>query len=303
MMEYETAGDPMTGLKWTRKTTEKIAQELNKLDIEVCAKTVGRILNELGYSLRVNHKKISSGSGPDRNEQFEQIASYRQLFAQKGAAIISVDTKKKELLGNFKNPGTAWGKQAVPVKDHDFRSQGLGIAVPYGIYDVQANRGSVFIGTSYDTAQFAVSSISRWWHYNGKRRYPNENKLLILADCGGSNSYRCRAWKYELQQLCNRCQIEITVCHYPPGASKWNPIEHRLFSEISKNWAGHPLDSISTIINYITTTSTSTGLSVKAYLDPKEYQKGIRITDEQMSLLNIQNMEILPRWNYTISPS
>jgi hypothetical protein len=302
-MEHETAGDPMTGLKWTRKTTEKIARELGKLGIKVCAKTVGRILKELGYSLRVNHKKISSGSGLDRNEQFERIASQRQRFAKRGAPIISVDTKKKELVGNFKNPGAAWSKQAVVVKDHDFRSQGLGLAVPYGIYDVQANCGSVFVGTSHDTPQFAVSSIEKWWRYDGMRRYPNANELLILADCGGSNGYRCRAWKHELQQLSNRHQLDITVSHYPPGASKWNPIEHKLFSEISKNWAGHPLDSFSTIENYISTTSTSTGLSVKAHIDPKDYAKGIRITDEQMRRLNIHKHDTLLNWNYTISPS
>lgn len=302
-MELETAGDPITGLKWTRKTTEKIARELEKLGIKVCAKTVGRILKDLGYSLKVNHKKISSGSGPDRNAQFEQIASCREHFIECGAPIISVDTKKKELVGNFKNPGTAWNKQAVAVNDHDFRSQGLGMAAPYGVYDVQANRGSVFVGTSHDTPEFAVSSIAKWWRYDGKHRYPNTDQLLILADCGGSNGYRCRAWKHQLQQFSNRSQLKITVKHYPPGASKWNPIEHRLFSEISKNWAGHPLDSFSTIQNYIRTTSTSTGLAVKAYIDKKQYAKGIKITDEQISRLNIKKHDTLQNWNYTISPS
>ena len=243
-MEHETAGDPMTGLKWTRRTTEKIARELANLGgIEVSANTVGRILKELGYSLRVNHKKIASGTGPERDAQFKQIAASRDRFSRRGLPVISVDTKKKELVGNFKNPGTAWNKQAVAVKDHDFRSQGLGLAVPYGIYDIQANRGSVFVGASHDTPQFAVSSIEKWWRYDGHRRYTNAKELLILADCGGSNGYRCRAWKHELQQFSNRHRIKITVSHYPPGTSKWNPIEHRLFSEISKNWAGCPLDS------------------------------------------------------------
>lgn len=293
----------MTGLKWTRKTTGKIVLELKKLGIKVCAKTVGRILKDLGYSLRVNHKKISSGSGPDRNTQFKQIAFHRQRFTERGAPVISVDTKKKELVGNFKNSGTSWNKQPIAVKDHDFRSQGLGLAVPYGIYDVEANRGSVFVGTSHDTSEFAVSSIGKWWRYDGRRRYPNANELLILADCGGSNGYRIRAWKHDLQQLSNRHQLTITVSHYPPGASKWNPIEHRLFSEISKNWAGRPLDSFSTIENYISRTSTSTGLSVKAYIDPKNYAKAIKINDDQMSRLNIQKHDTLPQWNYTISPS
>jgi hypothetical protein len=303
-MEYETAGDPITGLKWTRRTTEKIAHELAHLGgIEVSANTVGRILKELGYSLRVNHKKISSGTGPDRDAQFKQISAIRDRFSRRGLPVISVDTKKKELVGNFKNPGTAWHKQAVAVKDHDFRSQGLGLAVPYGIYDVHANRGSVFVGASHDTPQFAVSSIEKWWRYDGRRRYGEAKELLILADCGGSNGYRCRAWKYQLQRFSNRHRITITVSHYPPGTSKWNPIEHRLFSEISKNWAGRPLDSFSTIQNCISTTSTTTGLTVKAYIDSKTYAKGVKISTEQWKQLNIRKHDDLPNWNYTTSPS
>ena len=206
-------------------------------------------------------------------------------------------------MGNFKNPGAAWSKRAVAVKDHDFRSQGLGLAVPYGIYDIQANRGSVFVGASHDTAQFAVSSIAKWWRYEGSRRYSKAKELLILADCGGSNGYRCRAWKHELQQFSNRLRIKITVSHYPPGTSKWNPIEHRLFSEISKNWAGYPLDSFATIQNYISTTSTTTGLAVKAYIDRKVYDKGIQINVEQINQLNIRKHDTLPNWNYTVMPS
>jgi hypothetical protein len=303
-MEHETAGDPITGLKWTRRTTEKIARELAHLGgIEVSANTVGRILKELGYSLRVNHKKISSGTGPDRDAQFKQICAIRDRFFGRGLPVISVDTKKKELVGNFKNPGAAWNKQAVAVKDHDFRSQGLGLAVPYGIYDIQANRGSVFVGTSHDTPQFAVSSIEKWWRYDGRRRYTKAKELLILADCGGSNGYRCRAWKHQLQQFSNRHRIKVTVSHYPPGTSKWNPIEHRLFSEISKNWAGRPLHSFATIQNYIRTTSTTTGLAVKAYIDSKIYAKGIKINVLQMNQLNIKKHGALPDWNYTFTPS
>jgi len=303
-MEHETAGDPITGLKWTRRTTERIARELAHLGgIEVSANTVGRILKELGYSLRVNHKKISSGTGPDRDTQFKKICTIRDRFSRRGLPVISVDTKKKELVGNFKNPGAAWNKQAVAVKDHDFRSQGLGLAVPYGIYDIQANRGSVFVGTSHDTPQFAVSSIEKWWRYDGRRRYTKAKELLILADCGGSNGYRCRAWKHQLQQFSNRHRIKVTVSHYPPGTSKWNPIEHRLFSAISKNWAGCPLDSFTTIKNYISTTSTTTGLAVKAYIDSKIYPKGIKINVQQMNQLNIKKHDALPDWNYTFSPS
>ncbi len=303
-MEHETAGDPITGLKWTRRTTEKIARELANLGgIEISANPVGRILKELGYSLRVNHKTIASGAGLERDAQFKQLASIRDRFSQRGLPVISVDTKKKELVGNFKNPGAAWNKHAVAVNDHDFRSQGLGLAVPYGIYDIQANWGAVFVGVSYDTAQFAVSSIEKWWRYDGHRRYTNAQELLILADCGGSNGYRCRAWKHELQQFSNRYRIKVTVSHYPPGTSKWNPIEHRLFSAISKNWAGCPLDSFATIQNYISTTATTTGLAVKAYIDPTIYAKGIKINVKQMNQLNIRKHDSLPDWNYTFIPS
>jgi len=303
-MVHETAGDPMTGLKWTRRTTSKIARELagKDINIRVSPNTVGRILKQLGYSLRVNSKKISSGSGPNRNAQFEQISSQRRRFAERGAPIISVDTKKKELVGDFKNPGQAWNKRPVPVNDHDFRSQGLGMAVPYGIYDVQANRGSVFVGASHDTPEFAVSSIEKWWRYDGQYRYKKADELFVLADCGGSNGYRTRAWKHWLQKLCDRHGISVTVSHYPPGASKWNPIEHRLFSEISKNWAGRPLDSYATITNYISTTTTSSGLKVKAYIAPKNYAKGVKISDDEMGRLNLDKNATLPEWNYIIKP-
>lgn len=302
-MEHETAGDPITGLKWTRRTTEKIAGRLQEIGIDISPNTVARLLRKLGYSLRVNHKKLSSGGGAERDEQFSNIAEIRDRFARDGDPIISVDTKKKEMVGNFKNDGAAWDKQPVMVNDHDFRSQAKGIAVPYGIYDLQANLGSVFIGASHDTAEFAVASVAKWWRYDGRIRYRKSRSLLILADCGGSNGYRSRVWKYELQNLADRYGLSITVCHYPPGASKWDPIEHRLFSEISKNWAGRPLETFTTIKNYISTTATTTGLSVKAYIDSKDYAKGIKITDEQMSRLNIKKHDTLPKWNYTLSPS
>lgn len=231
-MEHDTAGDPVTGLKWTRKTTAKIADELGTLGIGVDAKTVGRILIQLGYSLRVNAKQVSSGSSPDRNDQFENIEALREEFASRGAPVLSVDTKKKELIGNFKNNGAAWGRESVAVNDHDFRSLGDGVAVPYGIYDVGANLGSVFIGTSYDTPEFAVDSIEKSCRYDGRFRYKNTEDLLILADCGGSNGYRCRTWKAGLQRLADKTGITIHVSHYPPGASKWNPIEAMQISPI-----------------------------------------------------------------------
>ena len=294
----------MTGLKWTRRTTSKIASALaeKNIDIQVSPNTVARILKDLGYSLRVNSKKISAGSGPDRNAQFENISALRERFSGRGAPIISVDTKKKELVGNFKNTGAAWSKEPIAVHDHDFRSLGEGVAVPYGIYDVEAKRGSVFVGTSYDTPRFAVDSIEKWWRYDGKHRYKGSSELLILADCGGSNGYRCRAWKLGLQQLADKTGLTVNVSHYPPGASKWNPIEHRLFSEISKNWAGRPLDSLLTIKNYISTTTTTTGLRIKAYIAPKEYQKGVKVSDAEMRDLKLIPASTLPKWNYAFAP-
>ena len=301
-MAHETAGDPITGLKWTRRTTAKIALELADGGIGVAPNTVGRILRGLGYSLRVNSKKISSGSGADRNAQFEHIATQCERFVDDGAPIISVDTKKRELVGNFKNPGAAWDIKPIAVNDHDFRSLASGIAVPYGIYDLAANRGFVIIGMSHDTPNFAVDSIRKWWHYDGCYRYKGSSELLILADCGGSNGYRCRIWKLRLQQLADKTGLTIKVSHYPPGASKWNPIEHRLFSFISKNWAGRPLDDYLTIKNYISTTQTSTGLSVKAYLEPKNYQKGVRVSNAEIRALNLIPSDTLPKWNYSFAP-
>jgi hypothetical protein len=302
-MKHETAGDPVTGLKWTRRTTEKIAEELRNLGIDVSAKTVGRLLKRMGFSLRVNHKKLPRGSGPDRDQQFAYIAQMRESFAKRGWPVVSIDTKKKELVGNFKNGGTAWTREAVLVNDHDFRSDALGIAIPYGIYDVQANHGFLFIGISHDTSRFAVDNLAKWWVYDGRRRYPNATKLLILADGGGSNGPRTRAWKHALQErLCDTHGLTVTVCHYPTGTSKWNPIEHRLFSEISKNWAGRPLDSHETLIKYARTTTTSTALKVRAYLVRKDYLNGVKITDQEMAELRIRPHDTQPARNYTVSP-
>ena len=302
-MKHDTAGDPITGLKWTRRTTAKIAAELHSAGIEVSAKTVARLLKQMGFSLRVNHKKISRTSPEERDSQFTRIAQLREQCAAAGLPIISVDTKKKVLVGNFKNAGTAYSREPVQVKDHDFRSDAIGIAIPYSVYDLHANRGTVFVGTSYDTPQFAVDAIARWWRTEGERRYPDAGELVILADAGGSNAPRCRAWRYGLQhQLCNRHGLTVTVAHLPSGASKWNPVEHRLHSEISKNWAGRPLDSYETVLKYLRTTKTSTGLRVRASLIRKCYKKGIKISDEQMSELSIVSDDVIPTWNYTLSP-
>lgn len=305
LMQNDIAGDPMSGLKWSRRTTGKIAAELRSLGIELSDRTVSKILKKLGFSLRVNHKKLSSASSPeDRDAQFSHIATLRESFAAKGLPLISVDTKKKELVGCFKNGGVSWQAQPLLVKDHDFRSEAMGIAVPYGVYDVQANRGTMFVGTSYNTPDFAVDCVEAWWRREGRERYAGAKRLAILADSGGSNAPRSRAWKYGLQtRVCNRYGIQVSVAHYPTGASKWNPIEHRLFSEISKNWAGRPLESYETILNYLRSTKTATGLRVCAHLVRKVYEKGIKISDEQMEELDISNAEHLPRWNYTLRPT
>jgi len=308
VMEHDTAGDPVRGLKWTRKTTQKVALELEAFGIQVSANTVARLLKKVGFALRSNHKKIESGSKnpprpEDRDRQFQHLGSLRDDFTRKAAPVISVDTKKKELVGNFKNGGRSWQQEAIAVYDHDFRSDALGIAVPYSVYDLQANRAFVSVGCSHETPAFAVDVIAHWWRSEGVKRYPSAAELLILADCGGANGARSRAWKYHLQeQLCNEHGLTVTVCHYPPGASKWNPIEHRVFAEISKNWAGIPLRTWQTVLNYLRTTRTTTGLRVGARLHRKHYQTGEKISDQQMAQIALSRHHTLPNWNYTIAP-
>ncbi len=309
LLKHETAGDPMSGLKWTRKTMEKISEQLAKSDTNVSPNTVARLLKDLGYSLRVNHKKRESGNRKPptrkiRDQQFNHVSSSRKKFAQRGDPVISVDSKKKELIGNFKNNGTSWQQVPYEVNDHDFPSDAEGKAIPYCIYDTVANRGFVTIGTSHETPAFAVDSIVWWWKVHGSKMYPDAQKILILADCGGGNSARSRVWKYQLQhQLCVPYQLNVTVCHYPPGASKWNPVEHRLLSEISKNWAGKPLESYETALNYIRTTQTTTGLKVNARINRRHYPTGESVADRQMDELNILKHKKMPKWNYSLSPS
>jgi hypothetical protein len=309
-MAYDTGGDPMSGIKWCRKTPARVAQELQKAGIDVGATTVRRLLRELmGYSLRVNHKKIESGNRnpPDpklRDQQFERISSVREMFASRGDPIISVDTKKKELIGNFKNNGRAWLGEPEPVYDHDFPSDAVGRMIPFGIYDTQHNRGYICINKSAETPAFAVDSIQLWWCEQGRTLYPCSTELLILADCGGANSSRARAWKYRIQnQLCDGLGLTVTVCHYPPGASKWNPIEHRVFSEITKNWAGKPLRTFRTALHCIRRTQTTTGLQIAAKVVKRAYRKGEKISDTEMQTININRHEHLPDWNYTIAPA
>ena len=303
MMKNDSAGDPMGGLRWTHRTTEKISQELRSLKIEVSPRTVARLLKKMGFSLHVNHKSISRTAPKDRDAQLAHIAELREEYGAASVPVISVDTKKKELVGNFKNQGAAWNREPTQVNDHDFRSDASGLAVPYGVYDLQANRGTVFVSASYDTPLFAVACIEKWWRSEGQKRYPGARKLLVLADCGGSNGYRCRAWKYGLQHdLCDRHGLTVTVAHYPAGASKWNPIEHRLFSEISKNWKGVPLTCLETILKYLRTTTTSAGLRVRAHLVRRTYAKGVRISDSDMKDLALEVHNPMPSWNYTLAP-
>lgn len=293
----------MTGRKWTRLTPGKVADCLqNRMGIFVSATTVRRLLSSLEYSLKSNDKSLSSRTHPDKNKQFEIIKELREQFSLAGDPIISVDTKKKELIGLFKNSGRVWCKNAQKVKDHDFRSEALGLASPYGIYDVGLNSGMVVVGKSADTPEFAVNSIATWWKCNGKNQYPNTKRLLILADSGGSNGARPRAFKKFLQEkIADKHGLEITVAHYPAGASKWNPIEHRMFSEISKNWAGHPLESFEILLNFIKDTSTVSGLRIEACLDESEYEKGIKVSDKEFKKLNITRNTTLSNWNYIIT--
>ena len=303
-MKHDTAGDPITGLKWTRRTTAKVAAELRSAGLDVSARTVARLLHALGFSLRVNHKKLSRGSPPERDAQFRRIAVLREDFDARALPVVSVDSEKKEMVGRFKNGGATWEREPVKVNDHDFRSDASGMAIPYGIHDLAANRGSVFVGTSHDTPAFAVDAIEAWWRTEGRQRYAGVQQLAILADGGGSNGPRCRAWKHGLQtRLCDRHGLTVTVAHYPPGASKWNPIEHRLFSEISKNWAGRPLDSYETILNYLRTTRTAPGLRVRARLVRKPYEKGLTVTNTQMRSLHLTQDTSSPKWNYTLRPT
>ena len=305
-MENDTAGDPITGLKWTHKTMQKLADELARYGILVSAKTVGRLLKDLKFSLRLNRKTVESGiknppSRKDRDRQFHYISEMREAFGNTGDPTISVDSKKRELVGNFKNDGKAWKCESIPVKDHDFPSDAEGVAILYGIYDMQNNRGNIYVGDSHDTPAFAVRCIAQWWKTSGKKTWPNANRLLILADCGGSNSSRSRVWKYRLQnELCKPFGIPLTICHYPPGSSKWNPIEHRLFAEVSKNWAGEPLISYEKIMKYIRTTKTTTGLRVSAQMIRKQYETGEKISDKKMQQIFVKQHDIFPNWNYTI---
>lgn len=303
-MREDTAGDPMgrRGV-WTGKRLRDISRELDRLGLRVCPNTVRRLLDEVQYALHANRKSLSANTSPFRDQQFSLLNHQRHAFTQSGYPIISVDTKKKELVGQFKNSGRVWSREPILVQDHDFRSQAQGMAIPYGIYDLQANRGRVMLGMSHDTPAFAVDAICQWWRQEGRHRYPNAPELLILADSGGSNGARCRAWKLALQEkLVDPYQLGVTVCHYPTGASKWNPVEHRLFSEISKHWAGQPLTDYETIVRLIGGTRTETGLRVNCTLNTRHYPTGVKVSRQQIDQLDVLKSPFLPEWNYTLLP-
>ncbi len=302
-MTPETAGEPTSKQKWVRSSLRQLSRRLAHAGHPASPPTVSRLLKKLDYSLKANVKKKAGKEHPDRDQQFGYIETQKQAFQRAGLPIISVDTKKKELIGDFKNTGQSWCQEAEIVNVHDFPQDALGRAVPYGIYELNHNRGFIYMGISADTPQFAVDAIATWWQHEGDNAFPRANQLLILADAGGSNSYRSRVWKQQLQeQLSDRFGLIVTVCHYPGGCSKWNPIEHRLFSHISLNWMGKPLRTFDTMLAYIRGTTTTTGLTVKAFLVEGVYEKGQRVSDAEMEKLNLERHQVCPNWNYTIRP-
>ncbi len=294
----------MTGQLWVRSSLRSVRDRLAAVGHPVSPPTVGRLRKDLGYSLRVNAKKIEASSNhPDRDQQFAYIAVQRAAFSVAKLPIVSVDSKKKELVGDFKNAGQAWVREPTAVNVHDFPGDALGRAVPYGVYDLSHNRGLIYLGTSGDTPAFAADAIAAWWQTDGQATWPNRRELLLLADGGGSNSCRTRAWEERLPvQLCDRFGLTVTVCHYPTGCSNWNPIERRLFSQISRNWAGVPLRTWETLLAFIRGTTTAPGLTVQAIFQDREYPIGQRVTDAEMAALRIEPHPICPQWNYTIRP-
>jgi transposase len=304
LLDGVTAGDPMSPLLWTTLTPERLAGELCEQGFTVHASSVRRMLKAMGFTLQGNRKSQEGADHPDRNAQFEHIAAITGAALASKEPVISVDTKKKELIGNYKNAGRELRSSGAPilVNTHDFPDEEQGKAVPYGVYDIARDEGYVSVGISGDTAQFSVASIRAWWKHLGKKSYPNAKTLTITADAGGSNSYRIRLWKTELQRLADQTGLRLRVLHYPPGTSKWNKVEHRLFSYISINWRAKPLISRQVVIDLITTTTTSTGLKVYARLDENNYPTKIKVSDQQLAAVQIEGDHFHPEWNYTITP-
>ncbi len=304
LVDPVTRGDPRSPLRWTCKSTRHLSQELGRKGYSISNVTVADLLHRLDYSLQANAKTLEGASHPDRDAQFQYINSRVKGFLRRPQPVISVDTKKKELVGNFKNGGKEWQPKREPekVEIHDFASPEFPKVIPYGVYDIGKNMGWINVGTDHDTASFAVASIRRWWFGMGREIYPSATDLLICADCGGSNGYRVRLWKIELQNLASETGLRITICHFPPGTSKWNKVEHRLFSHISMNWRGRPLVSHEVIVKLIGETTTSIGLKVKAQLDKRRYPVKVKVTDEEMKIVKIRPHKFHGEWNYSINP-
>jgi hypothetical protein len=302
LLRDATAGDPMTGLKWTHKSTRKLRADLRRRGIRISRGTVARLLHQRKYSLRTNRKRLAGTDDRDRDRQFRYLTRIRRWYLTHGLPVISVDTKKKELVGNFKNPGRCWRKIDRDVRDHDFAKDASERGIPYGIYDLGRNAGYVVIGTTRETTAFAVAAIRRCWLSVGPTAYPAARRLLIEADCGGANGNRRIAWKAGLQGLADEFGLIISVTHYPPGASKWNPVEHRMFSLISENWAGEPLIDYETMLKFIRRTRSTTGFHCRACLDRRKYEKGVKVTREERATIRLKPRSVLPRWNDTIWP-
>jgi hypothetical protein len=304
LVDPATRGHPESALRWTCKSTSKLAEELLRQNHPVTDRTVAALLRDAGYSLQANRKTREGLSNPDRNAQFEYIGQQVTACQRQGQPVVSVDTKKKELVGEFKNAGQEWMPRGQPerVNVHDFPDKKLGKAIPYGVYDLASNEGWVSVGINHDTAQFAAASIRRWWQEMGCQRFPRARKLMITADGGGSNSSRNRLWKVALADLATDLNVDLQVCHFPPGTSKWNKIEHRLFCFITKNWRGRPLTSYEVIVNLIGSTTTKTGLTVRAALDTNQYETGIEVSDQELARVNCKPARFHGEWNYTIRP-
>jgi hypothetical protein len=304
LLDPVTRGDPESPLRWSSKSTSKLAEELRAKGHVVSPRTVASLLHQLEYSLQGNKKTKEGTNHPDRDAQFMYINEQVRAFQDRGQPVISIDTKKKELIGEYKNNGQEWQPKGKPIEvnGHDFPDPNEGKVVPHGLYDIIANKGWVNVGISRDTAEFAVESIRRWWKQMGRLMYPDAGELLITADCGGSNGYRIRLWKYELQRFVNESGLKITVNHFPPGTSKWNKIEHRMFCHITENWRGRPLTSVEVVVNLIANTRTKTGLTIVAQLDENIYQKGRKVSDYEMSTIKIEEAEFHGEWNYSIIP-
>jgi hypothetical protein len=297
-------GDPTSPLRWVSRSQRHIATALSTLGFQVSQRLVGKLLRQLDYSCQANRKTREGSNHPDRNAQFEHINQEVQRVQKRGQPVVSIDTKKKENVGDFKNLGQEWRPEDDPqqVRVHDFKDKELGKAIPHGVYDMTNNQGWVSVGINHDTAYFAANSIRQWWERMGQRRFPRARALLITADGGGSNNYRSRLWKVALQKLANDLDFKLRVCHFPPGTSKWNKIEHRLFSYITSNWRGQPLVSLQTIVNLIASTTTKTGLIVEAAVDTNVYKTGIKVSDEEMAKLHVTPCDFHGEWNYTIAP-